>query len=76
MATTKQAMFTRSKSMIDGRDVSCLNIMLYVPIEEFSDLEDKVNFEERGSDRYGQCWSERITLLSNNNKISKIVTIH
>jgi len=55
MATTKQAMFTRSKSMIDGRDVSCLNIMLYVPIEEFSDLEDKVNFEERGSDRYGQC---------------------
>jgi len=54
MATTKQATFTHSKSTIDGRDVSFLNIMLFVPIEDFFDLEDKVNFEERSRDSFGQ----------------------
>jgi hypothetical protein len=54
MATIKQAMFTHSKSMIEERVVSCLNKMLSIPIEDFSDVKDKVNFEERSSDSFGQ----------------------
>jgi hypothetical protein len=41
MVTTKQETVTHSMSQIDERDVSCINMMLFVPIEDFSDLEDK-----------------------------------